>query len=357
MPPYLVRLLVVGFLPLSAASAQEKHLAVNPAHSIDSKTTVVFQSREGTYWFGGGPSGVFRYDGSSLLRFTKDDGLCGHSLLAIHEDDKGSLYFDTAEGVCVFDGQRFKTLDRIIKHETAESGWRLSDLDLWFRGGWSKRGPLRYDGQELHQLAFPDIPQAAEFRRKFPNAAWSPYDIYTQYRDSNGNMWFGTSALGACRYDGHAFRWLDEQHLSHTPAGRDFGLRSIVEDREGLFWFCNTRYRYRIKPEQSSVGQKMSYNRLPGVSAVGTDNAVRIPYFLSAALDDAGDLWLVTYDEGVWKCQGNQLLHYPVSKSGERALLFSIVNDNSGTLWLGSHDAGVFRFNGDSFQNFTFAAE
>jgi hypothetical protein len=39
--------------------------------------------------------------------------------------------------------------------------------------------------------------QVARFpRSKFPNAIWSPYDIYTIVKDNDGNLWFGTATAG-----------------------------------------------------------------------------------------------------------------------------------------------------------------
>ena len=56
----------------------------------------------------------------------------------------------------------------------------------------------------LHRLAFPataagDAHNAAYPRSKYPNAKYSPYDVYTISKDSKGRLWFGTSNLGACR--------------------------------------------------------------------------------------------------------------------------------------------------------------
>ena len=49
-------------------------------------------------------------------------------------------------------------------------------------------------------------------------------------------MWFGTSNLGIYRFDGQHVDWMYEDHLTNPPDGGSFGIRSIIEDRNGDFW-------------------------------------------------------------------------------------------------------------------------
>lgn len=59
---------------------------------------------------------------------------------------------------------------------------------------------------------------------------------------------------------------------------------------------------------------------------------------------------MVTYDNGVFKYDGEKLIHYPIRDGATAVLLFTIFKDHKGDLWLGSHNAGVFKFNGTSFE-------
>lgn len=67
----------------------------------------------------------------------------------------------------------------------------------------------------------------------------SPYDIYAIYRDSHGNMWFGTGAIGACRFDGTNFDWIHEEDVTELHNGPSNGIRSIAEDKDG--YSCEKR--------------------------------------------------------------------------------------------------------------------
>ncbi|HQV37786.1 MAG: hypothetical protein IPO60_04455 [Flavobacteriales bacterium] len=326
-------------------------LSGDTVSSTGTKVMVVFQDSHDAMWFGGSENGVYKFDGKSLVRFTMKHGLCSNSVLGIQEDRSGNLYFDTQEGVCKFDGRKFTTLEVI---GTAPNAWKLGPDDLWFRMGWdNKRGPYRYDGEHLYHLEFPKTAQADTFHAQYPQAAFDPYGIYTMYKDHKGNMWFGTAALGACRFDGTSISWLYENQLTDTPEGGSFGIRSILEDEDGMFWFCNTRYQYSIQPTSSMVNgtNLVDYSRKSGVGA--TSEKTEFPYFLSMTEDDNGDMWMVTYDDGVWRSDGESLTRFPLEEGDTKALLFCIYKDHQGGLWVGTQNAGLYRLNGTAFVPFT----
>jgi ligand-binding sensor domain-containing protein len=169
----------------------------------------VFQAKDGRHWFASRTEGAFRYDGKTIMRFTKKDGLAGDDVGGIQEDKSGNLYFSTNKGISKFDGQTFTTLE-----PKATGEWKNEPDDLWFCGSQDSGVVYRYDGKSLHRLAFPTTKAGDDAtlpRDKFPNAKYSPYDVYTIFKDSKGNLWFGTAVLGACRYDGKSFTWIPEE--------------------------------------------------------------------------------------------------------------------------------------------------
>jgi len=320
---------------------------------LDERIMVVFQDKKNNFWFGGNDKGAYRYDGKNLILFTMEDGLCSNNILGIQEDKYGNIYFDTPEGVSKYDGQKFTTLE-VIESDFSKNEWKLESNDLWFRMGSDKNGPYRYDGKSLYQLEFPKPDLVDEFYAKYPNASYNPYGIYTIYSDSKGRVWFGTASLGVCRYDGKSINWLYERQLTETPSGGDFGIRSIIEDKDGYFWFCNSRYRYEILPDSSEMNETshINYRKVNGIGYSKNDNEIDFPYFMSIAEDNDGDLWMATYSDGVWRNDGTKLIHYPIKDGDMDVLLFSIYKDNQGDLWLGTHNAGILKFNGETFEKF-----
>lgn len=163
---------------------------------LDNATLHVYQARNGDYWFGG--NGAYRYNGRTLIHYTTQDGLTSNGVGGFQEDKAGNIYLWN-DGVSKFDGKTFSKLP--VSTTSLKSDWKLQPDDLWFVGGQDSGLVYRYDGQTLHPLAFPATPDGDKHfrelpRDKFPNAKYSPYDVYTIFKDSKGCLWFGTATLG-----------------------------------------------------------------------------------------------------------------------------------------------------------------
>lgn len=315
---------------------------------LDKAILYVFQAKNNDYWFGSDDRGVYRYNGKTLVNFTTKDGLVSNRIRGIQEDKSGNIYFTTYEGISKYDGQTLTTLS--VSASTASTDWKLQPEDMWFVGPQDAGVSYRYDGKSLRRLEFPKTKAGDEViakypRSKYPNAKFSPYDVYTILKDSKGSIWFGTALLGACRYDGKSFTWIPEEELHNGS----FGTRSIVEDKDGRFWFCNTLRRYEV---DLSNPAEPKFKTLDGIRDVNDPNRDPVGGIMSSTLDSTGALWMATYGSGVWRYDGEKLTHYPV-KDGDKAItLFSIHKDNQGVLWLGTHAAGAYRFNGKTFEKF-----
>lgn len=331
-------------------NASEKTTSLGTAVSkIDKKILLIFQDSSNNIWFGGNDKGAYKYDGKSLVLYTDKDGLIDNNIWGIQEDRFGNIYFDSKEGVSKFDGKQFTAL-KIVENSSVKNEWKSEPNDLWFRMGWNNGGPYRFDGKHLYHLQFPKNEMENEFISKNPNASYNPYGVYYIYKDSKGNMWFGTSNLGVYKYDGNDISWMYEKHLTETPEGGSFGIRSIIEDNDGYIWICNPKYKYKIFSDKTKTNalKPINYQREFGIES----NGLKSLYFMSMTIDNNGDLWMVTYDNGVWRNNGNELIHYPIKDGDTEVLLFSIYKDNQGVLWLGTHNAGVYKYNGESFKKF-----
>lgn len=303
----------------------------------------VFQGKNGHHWFGSRSEGAFRYDGKTITRFTSKDGLAGVSMGGIQEDKSGNIYFTTDKGISKFDGRSFTTLEPQSAGE-----WKSEPDDLWFSGGQDSGAVYRYDGKSLHRLAFPKTKagDAATLPRdKFPNAKFSPYDVYTIFKDSKGHLWFGTAVLGACRYDGKSFNWIPEEELRNA----NFGLRSIIEDKDGKLWFSNTLHRYAVDLP-AHVSQW--YRQEKGIGDLSGHKHDEYSHFMSSTLGDDGAMWMAILGGVVYRYDGKTMTRYPVTENGKHHWIFSIYKDRHGVLWLGTQAHGAYRFNGKAFEKF-----
>jgi streptogramin lyase len=350
----------------SRAAAQVTKADINPARepapvakgeivaAINPSYGGVFQGKDHHYWFSGGGQGVYRYDGKpggTITRFTTKDGLPSDQVNGIQQHaPTGDIILSTSNGFSRFDGRAFVTLSAA---DPSKSKWKLQPDDLWFPAGQDTGAVYRYDGKVLHRLTFPTTKAGDDHyeelpRDKYPNARYSPYDVYIIFRDSRGHVWFGTATLGACRYDGTSFAWFAKPGLEHGS----FGTRSIVEDKDGKFWFSSTLNRYTIDAapapgnEQGDVAIK--YLAEPGV---GEDKDA-FSVFMSAVNDKNGDLWVATLGAGVFRYDGSRMTQFPVEYKEQAMFGISIYKDRQDNLWLGSQKDGVYKFNGETFERF-----
>lgn len=356
--------------------AQQNNTSPSPAlgetvADIDKSCWMVFQDKDNNYWFGSDGSGVTRYDGQTLIRFNTKHGLAHDQIRGIQQHrPTGHILITTNGGVSRFDGERFVTLpitelkpprsnvfSELGPDESATEGWLLNDSDVWLAGG---IGPRRYDGETLYQLKFPKSPLEDEWRKTHPQTRWDPYDVWFVYKDTKGHMWFGTGGIGVCRFDGQSLDWMFEQHLTEIEGGGWFGFRSIIEDKNGDYWICNTQFGFVMQPH--GAGQEpglITYQRKPGMDLSNLDTTEKYIYFQSIVEDNNRDLWMSPYMGGVWKWDGSKMTHYPL-KFGDGPdppqdiKMISLAKDNHGNIWVATQEHGPYKFNttADRFERF-----
>ena len=329
-----------------ACQSQEKRIQTlglgQSISNLEDQVPVIFQDSKLNYWFCGG-NGVYCYDGIQLKRYTTNDGLNSNGVYSIQEDSSGLLYFDTNKGISIFDGSKFSSLP-LVEDRRSKEHWDLASDDVWFKGSWEENGPYRYDGKELVHLKFPDHPQSPILLPDNPNPSFSIYGIYSIYRDSDDSIWFGTSNLGACRYDGNDWFWISDEGITELDAGPAPGVRAIVQDAQGDFWFSNNiSSKYRITEDKGFL-------KLPGLDLSKYSGVPN--FFMSILIDNLDRMWMLSYDEGVWCYDNGVLHHYEIEVAGKNAFLFSLYQDKKGQIWVGSHNAGALKFEKDKFIRF-----
>ena len=345
----LAMILAMFALTMSACTARpDKSLDAKPPQNAVAKGEIVseldkaifyiFQTKDDTYWFGSNDRGVYRYNGKTIVNFTMKDGLCSHRIRGIQEDEAGNIYFTTYEGISKFDGQAFTTLS--VSSSSSAADWKNQPHDLWFVGAQDAGVVYRYDGKSLYRLEFPKTKLGDEHfakfpRSRFPNAIYSPYDVYGILRDSKGNLWFGTTCVGVCRYDGKTFDWITDNILTEAP------VRSIFEDKQGNFWFSYSGTEpfdgFRAVNEFAKFQERAEGTIVGGMSIVEDGN---------------GKIWTANLGAGAYRIDGKQKVHYPIKDGNTTITTFAIYKDHQGVLWLGTHNGGAYKFNGKTFEKF-----
>jgi ligand-binding sensor domain-containing protein len=310
----------------------------------------IFEDKQGNTWFASNGEGVFKHDGRYLVRFTTKDGLSNDTIRQIQEDASGNMYFSTFGGINKYDGNKISTLQPIESND-----WKSEPNDLWFYilGRKNEHGPYRYDGKQLYHLTFPRHYLHDEIMKQGINPFFSPYEIYTIYTDKKGAIWFGTSVFGACRYDGKTIKWMYEHDLTISKkTGGTFGIRSIFEDKQGDFWICNTQNRFIFDFEKTEYSDRLVYKKTASIGDTTVFGGDALVYFSHIVQDMKGDIWLTTWDQGVYRYDGVRIERYDVKDGQVPAHLISMYKDRAGGLWLGTLASGVFKYNGKTFERF-----
>ena len=319
---------------------------VVPVAELDHRIRGVVQAGDSALWLWTGDQGVYRYDEKerTVVRFTVAHGLSSDQVRAVVSDRAGNIFALTEPGVLSrFDGPA-RGFTKLPALEPAKSVWKLGADDLWFPAGQDTGAVFRWDGASLHRLTFPTTAagDAATLPRdKFPNAKYSPYDVYTIFKDSKGRVWFGTAILGACRYDGKSFVW-----VGHNE-NEAFGVRGIVEDRDGSIWLSNTLRRF---VEESGGAGGAGYRAEAGIGK-DTDG---FSHFVSAVRDKDGHLWLAIMGGAVYRYDGTTWTQFLVLNEGKPIWINQVYRDREDRMWVGSNEHGVYRLEGGTFERVRF---
>ncbi len=137
-----------------------------------SNIMVIYQDKKNTYWFGSWKTGIYKYDGKTLINYTTKHGLYNDRVDNIKEDKSGNIYFagmSQNSTITKFDGKSFTNIRAIPSNE-----WKLKPDDLWLINPYqSKQKVYRLDGNALYELTLPK-----------PLKLNNPFDVYSIYKDT-----------------------------------------------------------------------------------------------------------------------------------------------------------------------------
>lgn len=345
-----IPLVLVACAPAETVPSRTFRAAKPAVTEIDPRIWCIHQASDGDYWFGSNGNGVYRYDGAVVTRYGSTDGLVGDRVRSIRECADGALLVATSQGVSKLGASGFVPLE-IRKADPGDSGWVLDPRDTWIVCSPGQRGPCRYDGEVLHELTLSESPVEQAARARFPDAPFPPDGVYTIYEDRRGHLWFGTSQVGLCRFDGKSLRWMFEERLTTTPDGGAFGIRSIFEDRAGHLWVCNTRQRFEVSPSSDVDGEfrGLEYETRPGLPDAQSDASENFVYYSSMTQDDTGALWMACGSDGVWRFVDDEVTRFALA-GGSYAI--TLCRDRGGTIWVGTLEHGIYTLEASGFERF-----
>ncbi|MDQ2776494.1 MAG: response regulator [Acidobacteriota bacterium] len=308
-------LLVLCCTPQYAARFAFKHYE-QPQGLANLSINGLAQDKAGFLWVGT-ENGVYRYQGSSFVRFGAEDGLQSADIRSILSTTDGALWAAGLSGIARFSGDAFHPVLQNVPISVEGPG-RLVEIDGKAVLASTAEGLLRMDpapsGYTAHWLS------------RAPG-----YGIAV---GADGQLWFGCGTA-VCRSDS------SRPGASITyfhPGGRELNEEhwdSIVVDRQGTVWARSPAHLVALT--QGSEIFKRRDKGLPSAYAPASPMLVDSRYGLLVPTDEGmavpdGESWrlLLSTKEGL----GNDETSQPF-------------RDREGSLWIGLGGSGLDRWVGE----------
>jgi signal transduction histidine kinase/ligand-binding sensor domain-containing protein/DNA-binding response OmpR family regulator len=283
--------------------------------------------------------------------FNLDDGLSQYTVYCIVQDNKGFLWFGTADGLNRYDGYKFKIFRNDPIDSSSLSANRIYSLyedskqNLWI--GTYGGGLNKFNRETETFLNYQNTPG--------DNKSLSDNEVLTIYEDRSQTLWIGTEGGGLNKF------LREEDHFKHyknIPSDQNSLSDDIVQvifgDHSGVLWI-GTRHGGLNK----FASQKEQFNRYihnPLDQSSISNDEVRSIY-----KDSNGNLWIGTGNGGLNKFDTSDetFTRYKVNPSDPKSInsnrIFSIVEDKMGSLWIGTMGGGLNKYieESDNFISYT----
>lgn len=298
------------------------------------------------------------------------EGLAQLSVVSIHQDEFGRMWFGTSEGLSVYDGEKIVTYKSIIRSDPQQDATFptvnldgqihciVSDNDnnLYFRADYSlikydlrKHRFLTLQRDRISALACIDgaiwfaradsvfTTEGGGAERTFVRKVEGVRTINEIHRARDGALWIGsTSGLYHINKEGES---------SCVIARKD--ISKIYEASGGDLWIgCRTESMYRIEPNGTITAYRHDPNN---PNSIASD---QVRTFIEG---EKGEIWIGTF-KGLQRLdtQTNRYTCYTQSKLPgglTHSSIFALYKDRQGTIWVGTYYGGVNYFNpyGDIF--------
>ncbi|MEX0906149.1 MAG: two-component regulator propeller domain-containing protein [Balneolaceae bacterium] len=205
----------------------------------------------------------------------------------------------------------------------------------------TRNGLNRFDGKSFH--AYRNQPDD-------PSSISSSF-VWVMYEDSKSNFWVGTSGGGLNLFDRHTEKFY---HFKHDPENDESlshnTITAIFEDTEGTLWIgtegggLNKLVKWQMN--ENEVSAVFEHFDDEGEAPVG--NIV-----LDIDEDNKENLWIATYDAGIYKYEREQELFTREFEEADFHVM-SVSVDSRNHIWFGTKYGGIRGYSLETNQPVTF---
>lgn len=322
---------------------------VNPCRRHDGFNAMTINSiaedTTGALWIGT-PSGLARFEGSSLTRFTSADGLPNDFVSNVHVARSGTVWITTRGGICQFRNNKLEP----VQFQTDGPGRNPESLGVYE----DRRGKLWAFG-DTYLVNLTDNKHLNHFgsRDAVSTRIWSLCEGH------NGELWIGTSGKGL-------YCFFDNRFLPVTLHNGEItsDVRAICEDRQGNLWLgTHGDGLVRLQARNVSVIDPSAGlpNRPPVCLAITTEGRAWVGFeqaglyegssgnfsqFLgppnlqnqisSICVSRNSNLWVGTVGAGLYCVAKQGTMHLTSADGLADNVIVSVAAETDGSIWVGT---------------------
>ena len=307
-----------------------------------SSIIAIHQDLKGQMWFGT-RDGLNKYDGSSFTIFRNNpkdsSSICNNDILSIEGDNSGNIWVGTYNGLNCYNPitNTFKQFFHANNTSSLSNNtiWNIKQIknEIWIA---TSIGLSIYD---IKTKKFTSVFHSANNPKSLPNNY-----VISIYETKKGEIWIGTSK-GICKLINRNGNNFSFENIATLQKNEVLFVQDIKEDSHGNLWVGTKNNGLLIYDKKSK--KLIPFQEKENQHQIGMD--VR-----SLDFDKKGVLWLGTYN-GVCNLQKNgavkKVFNNPDKKTSFGKIK-SIYTDSKGSVWIGSYYNGISVWD-ESNNNFT----
>jgi len=271
---------------------------------------------------------VFSQNKYRLKNISTTDGLSQSSVIAIHQDKFGQMWFGTRDGLNKYDGSRFTIFRNDISDKSSISN---NDILAIEEDNSGKIWVGTYNGLNCYNPVTNTFTRYLHTKNNHTisgNAIWS-------IREIGNEMWFGTSK-GLTIYNKKTGQFTSTFHsdTDNTTLPSN-NILSILQTKKGQIWIGTTKGLCVLTDRKNG---KFVFRNYPL-------NATELLTVQALAEDRFNNIWVGTKNKGLLKFSPatNKYVSFLSSdKLNElNADIRALTIDKEGSLWIGAYD-GIY---------------